>query len=226
MNPALEPDDVAEYLKANPAFFDQYAELLSTIQVANPHGGRAIALSDRQVLALREDNRKLAAKLKEVVDFGEDNMNRSDKLQRLAVALMQARDLAAFLSSLYLHLREDFAIPHVAVRVWKQSDRDGAGRAEFEPVSDALKDYAAGLEHPYCGPSGNVEAAALFGDAASHVRSVGHLALRDGGSGVDRPCIGLLALGSEDLMRFQSDMDTLYQERLAELVSAGLARLL
>ena len=94
MNPALEPDDVAEYLKANPAFFDQYAELLSTIQVANPHGGRAIALSDRQVLALRDDNRKLAAKLKVVIDFGEDNMNRSDKLQRLAVALMQARDLA------------------------------------------------------------------------------------------------------------------------------------
>ena len=226
MNPALDPDDVAEYLKANPAFFDQYAELLSTIQVANPHGGRAIALSDRQVLALREDNRKLAAKLKEVVDFGQDNMDRSEKMQRLSVALLQARDLAAFVSSLYLHLREDFAIPHVAMRIWKETDRDTAGRAEFDPVSDALKDYAAGLEHPYCGASGNVEAAALFGDAASHVRSVGHLALRSGGTGVDRPCVGLLALGSEDLTRFQSDMDTLYQERLAELVSAGLARLL
>lgn len=222
----MNADDVAEYLKANPVFFEQYAELLSTIQVANPHGGRAIALSDRQVLALREENRKLAAKLKEVIDFGEDNMSRSDKMQRLSVALLEARDLAAFLSSLYLHLREDFEIPHVAMRIWKETDRDASARPEFAPVSDALKDYASGLEQPYCGASGNVEAAALFGDAASHVRSVGHLALRAGGAGVDRPCFGILALGSEDVQRFSPDMDTLYQGRLAELVSAGLARLL
>lgn len=221
----MNADDVADYLKANPIFFEQYAELLSTIQVANPHGGRAIALSDRQVLALREENRKLAAKLKEVIDFGEDNMSRSDKMQRLSVALLEARDVAAFLSSLYLHLREDFAIPHVAMRIWKESDR-GSTRPEFEPVSDALKDYASGLERPYCGPSGNVEAAGLFGEAASHVRSVGHLALRSGGATVDRPCFGILALGSEDVLRFYPDMDTLYQARLAELVSAGLARLL
>ncbi len=222
----MNADDVAEYLKANPIFFERYAELLSTIQVANPHGGRAIALSDRQVLALREENRKLAAKLKEVIDFGEDNMARSDKMQRLSVALLEARDVAAFLSSLYLHLREDFAIPHVAMRVWKEIDRDGSARPEFEPVSDALKDYASGLEHPYCGPSGNVEAVALFGDAASHVRSVGLLALRAGGPAVDRPYFGILALGSEEVLRFHPDMDTLYQTRLAELVSAGLARLL
>ena len=34
-------EDVAEYLKTNPGFFEQYADLLAQIYVPHPHGGRA-----------------------------------------------------------------------------------------------------------------------------------------------------------------------------------------
>ena len=36
-------EDVAEYLKSNPAFFEQYAELLAQIFVTHPHGGHAVS---------------------------------------------------------------------------------------------------------------------------------------------------------------------------------------
>ena len=39
---ALFPEDVADYLKNNPGFFEQYADLISQIFLPHPHGGRAI----------------------------------------------------------------------------------------------------------------------------------------------------------------------------------------
>ncbi len=38
--------------------------------------------------------------------------------------------------------------------------------------------------------------------------------------------MGLLAIGSEDVQRFYAGMGTLYLERLGELASAALARVL
>ena len=50
----MNPDDVARFLRSNPKFFDQHPELLETIHVPHPHGGRAIPLTERQTVALRE----------------------------------------------------------------------------------------------------------------------------------------------------------------------------
>ena len=41
-------EDVAQYLKQHPQFFDEYADMLSDIYVPHPHGGRAIPISQRQ----------------------------------------------------------------------------------------------------------------------------------------------------------------------------------
>ncbi|OFZ89694.1 MAG: hypothetical protein A2V78_08315 [Betaproteobacteria bacterium RBG_16_64_18] len=218
----MKAEDVARYLTENPEFFEQYSEMLSQISVSSPHGGRAIALSDRQVLTLREKIRVLEAKLSELIQFGEENDAIGEKMHRLALALLACRDLSALLSALYYNLREDFVVPHVALRVWRGSD--AAQRAEvmpeFRAVSAELIQYAGALAEPYCGPSGNVEAAGWFGEAASHVRSVALMPLRDG------TCFGMLALGSEDAMRYHSKMGTLHLQRLGELAGASLARFL
>jgi hypothetical protein len=218
----MKAEDVARYLAENPDFFDQHSEMLSQISVSNPLGGRAIPLSDRQVLALREKNKVLEAKLSELIQFGEENDAIGDKMHRLALVLLASRELPALLSALYYNLREDFAVPHVALRVWR--GHDAAHRAqtvpEFRAVSGELIQYATGLAQPYCGPSGNAEAAGWFGEAASHIRSVALMPLKD------QECFGMLALGSEDVMRFYPEMGTLYLKRLGELAGASLARLL
>jgi uncharacterized protein len=53
------------------------------------------------------------------------------------------------------------------------------------------------------------------------VGSVVFIALRD-----QEHCFGLLALGSEDSHRFYADMGTLYLERIGDLASAALLRVL
>jgi len=218
----MKAEDVARYLAENPDFFDQYSEMLSRISVSNPHGGGAIPLSDRQVLTLREKNKVLEAKLSELIQFGEENDAIGDKMHRLALVLLASRELPALLSALYYNLREDFAVPHVALRVWRGYDTAHRAQTvpEFRAVSGELIQYATGLAQPYCGPSGNAEAAGWFGEAASHIRSVALMPLKD------QECFGMLALGSEDVMRFYPEMGTLYLKRLGELAGASLARLL
>jgi uncharacterized protein YigA (DUF484 family) len=211
----LKAEDVARYLQENPIFFEEHAELLAQINVPHPHGGQAIPLSDRQVLGLREKTRALEAKLAELIQFGEENDVISERVHRLAVAMLAARTLPTLLHELYFNLREDFAVPHAALRLWR-----GTGEAlEFQPVSDALRQYAAELDAPFCGPNANFEAVSWFGDATPHIRSVAFMPLRE----LDET-FGMLALAAEDLLRFYPEMGTLYLKRIGEMASAALLR--
>jgi len=217
----LKADDVARYLRENPAFFETYADMLGEISIPHPHGGRAIPLSDRQMLALREKSRALESRLTELLQIGEENDAIGEKMHRLSLALFAAPDLQSLLTVLYLHLREDFSVPQAALRIWGAEPARGGGEiAEFRAVGEQLKRYAASLSQPFCGPSSDAESAAWFGDGASHVRSVAHMALRD------KECFGMLALGSEDVLRFYPEMGTLYLKRMGELAGAALLKFL
>ncbi len=117
----MTTDEIARFLRTHPQFFDQHPDLLESIHVPHPYGGRAIPLSERQTVALREKARLLEAKLAEILKYAEENEAIGEKVHRLSVALAGARDFASLAHSLYFHLREDFAVPHVALRVWGRS---------------------------------------------------------------------------------------------------------
>ncbi len=217
----MNAEDVARYLQDNLGFFEDYAELLAQIYIPHRHGGRAIPIAERQILTLREKIKMLEGKLAELIQFGEENDAIGEKMHRLCLALFPAGDVQGMLQALYYNLREDFAVPHAAVRIWRSDAGAAAGGGpEFAPVSDELRQYAAGLEHPFCGASSNAEVASWFDEAASQLRSVACMPLRDG----SKVCFGLLALASEDAMRFYPEMGTLYPKRLGELASVALQR--
>jgi len=217
----MSAEEVVRYLQDNPGFFEDYAELLAQITIPNAHGGRAIPLAGRQILTLREKTKTLERKLAELIQFGEENDAIGEKMHRLYLALIRAGDFQGVLHALYYNLGEDFTVPHAALRVWRAEPPAAAEPGvEFAPVSEAFREYAAALEHPYCGASGNAEVASWFGEAAAQIRSVAHMALRD----PHKACFGMLALASEDPARFYPDMDTLYLQRLGECVSVALDR--
>jgi uncharacterized protein len=210
----MDADDIARYLRTHPQFFDHHPELLESIQVPHPYGGRAIPLAERQTLALRERLKVLEGRLAELLQFGEENDAISEKVHRLAVALTGARDFPALAAALYFHLREDFAVPHVALRVWGKSVP--ADFDEARAVDEAQRLHAAAMAAPQCGPAAGNPFVPWFREAAEHVRSValvplGHTAV-----------FGLLALGSEDAKRFYPEMGTLYLRRIGELCAAGV----
>jgi uncharacterized protein len=212
-----EADDVARYLKDNPAFFDQYAEMLAEIFVPHPHGGRAIPIAERQIVTLREKNRALEEKLRELVQFGQENDTIIDRMHRITLAMLMARDLDILLASLYYNLREDFAVPHVALRLWAEG---GWERPEFDSISEEVRVFTESLTNPYCSAHPMFETTTWFGDAGPALRSFAYVPLRT------EQAFGLLALASEDEQRFYPEMGTLYLKRLGELVSMALARFL
>ena len=210
----MNADDIARYLRTHPQFFDQHPELLETINVPHPYGGRAIPLAERQTVALREKAKLLEGKLAELIQFGEENDAISEKVHRLAVALVGARDFPALTTSLYFHLREDFAVPHVALRVWGKSV--AADFEEARPVDEAQRRHAGTMGAPQCGPAPGNPFVPWFGEAGEHVRSLALVPL--GQTAV----FGLIALGSEDPKRFFPEMGTLYLRRIGELCAAGV----
>jgi uncharacterized protein YigA (DUF484 family) len=211
----MDANEVAQFLKTNPQFFDQHPQLLESIYVPHPHGGRAIPLTERQIVSLREKVRLLEGKLGEFVRFGEDNDAIGEKVHRLSLALLGAQDFAAATHPLYFHLREDFAVPHVALRVWGKSLLDGT--VEGSPVEAALREQAENMGAPLCGPAAGNPFLPWFREAQEHIRSVALVPL-----GQTRTT-GLLALGSEDPQRFFAEMGTLYLRRIGELTAGALA---
>src|SRR3954471_4283373 len=101
MTAEVTPEAVAAFLKEHPEFFEQYADMLADIYIPHPHGGRAIPISERQILTLRERSKQLEAKLREVIQFGEENDAIGEKVHRLTLALLSARDLASVITTIH-----------------------------------------------------------------------------------------------------------------------------
>jgi uncharacterized protein YigA (DUF484 family) len=213
----MTSEAVATYLQEHPEFFEQYAEMLADIYIPHPHGGRAIPISERQILTLRERGKHLEAKLREVLQFGEENDAIGEKVHRLALALLGARDLQTVIGTVHYNLREDFAVPHVALRGW---GTNGAADVEqLNPTNEATREFTGKLATPYCTRNaGDGPCADVFGDMAPHLKSFSYIPLRN------PEAFGLLALASEDGERFYPEMGTVYLKRIGEMVGTALWR--
>ena len=216
----MKSEEIAQYLQDHPQFFEEHAELMSHMVIPHPHGGRTISITERQMLSLRDKNKQLEVKINELLQFGEENDSISEKMHRLGVAMIAAASFQSVLHTLNFHLRDDFSIPHVALRLWNRPD-NADELPEFTEVSAELQAFAETLGQPYCGSTSGFETSSWFGEASKQVRSQALIAMRNGGG-----TIGMIALGSEDAQRFYAGMGTLYLERLGEMASAALARVL
>jgi uncharacterized protein YigA (DUF484 family) len=212
----MTSEEVARYLKDHPEFFEEYADLLGSIYIPHPHGGRAIPLAERQMLTLRERSRVLEGKLRELVQFGEENDSISERLHRITLGLLAARNTGEVLDSLYTALRRDFAIESVAVRLWNCGQ--ASERGEFSEVSAEARVFAESLTAPYFSAQPMFESAAWLPQEQEGSTSLVYLPLR-----CEQP-IGVLLMGSADHDRFAPDKGTLYLNRLADAVSTALRR--
>lgn len=223
----MDATAVVEYLKQNPRFFEDYADVVAEIFVPHPHGGHAIPIAERQMLALRDKSREQERRLAELVQTASDNEAITEKLHRTTLALFAARDLETTIAVLAHSLKEDFAVPRVAMRLWHDAPSPALPELtatspalpELAATSSALHEFAEGLHAPRCGAAVHDEAKAWFGDDGA-MQSYACLPLRT------EVTFGMLALASPDAQRFHPAMGTMYLLRLGELASVAIARYL
>jgi uncharacterized protein len=213
--------DIANYLANTPGFFERQAELLSSIQLTSPHGQRAVSLQERQMEMLRERIKGLERKIVEMLRHGQENLAIADRLQRWTRALFltaQPGELPTVVVDVLCH---EFMIPQAAIRLWG-ADAPFAGAPFAQAVSDDARSFAGSLALPYCGVNAGFEAVSWLADPGS-VQSLAMIPLRNG---PNDGAFGLLVLGSPDPTRYAADMGTEFLQRIGELSSAALSRLL
>lgn len=212
-------EQVTEFLKANPDFFEHNVDLLLNLQLPHPHGGRTVSIGERQLVATREKVKLLEGKLSELIQFGEENDVLSAKVQHLALRLIGCDRLDSLIDTLYLELLDNFSVPHVAVRLWGVAPPAGA-LPEFAAVPQELRQFIASMSAPYCGQHPVYETHLWFGEHAPHLKSYALVPIRRDTT------FGLLLMASESAERFFPEMGTLYLTRIGEVFAACLARYL
>ena len=108
----------------------------------------------------------------------------------------RAPDLETTLAVLYHSLKEDFAVPQVAARLWGKVPEQSY-LPELAATSTEIREYADQLGHPYCGPAAAFESREWFEDGDA-LQSFAFMPLRTAQT------FGLLALGSPDAQRFHA----------------------
>ncbi len=214
--PTLSAEDVAEFLRAHPDFFEHNVDVLLNINVSHPHGGRTVSIPERQLIATREKVKLLEAKLAELLKFGEENDALSQRIHDLMLKLIACDGVDAIVDTLLLELLDNFQVPHVALRLWDVSPTEDT--PEFQPVAPELKQFVEAMKTPYCGSHPVYETHAWFGDHAPHLKSYAIVPLRN------ERTIGLLLMASENASRFYADMGTLFLTRIGEVAAHCLLR--
>ena len=216
----ITEDDIADYLVNTPSFFERHAELLGSVQLASPHGNRAVSLQQRQMDLLRGKIKGLEQKIIEMIRHGQENAAIADKLHRWTRTLMlnpRPVDLPRLLVD---EIRYEFIVPQAAIRVWDVAPAY-AGQPFAKGASADTRSFASSLTLPCCGADTEFEAVEWLDDPAT-TRSLAMIALRR----PDRAsAFGLLVLASPDPTRFAADMGVDFLMQIADIASAALAPL-
>jgi len=216
-------ESVSRFLEQTPDYFLRHPELLAALVVPHPESGRAVSLVERQVRVLRDRNEAMARELRELLQIARDNDQLGERVQRFALAMIDAASVDDTLDTAHDMLRQDFSLEGVAVRI-AGNPRPAHTRAEFVDPGDAVLDrllirLGERNGQPVCGPAQDGETLEpLFGTQAAEIRSLAVIAL------TRRGLRGALVLGSHDAQRFRPEMGTLYLTRLGDLLMAGVAR--
>jgi uncharacterized protein len=214
----MQADDIKNYLKNNPEFFEQNAGFLADIHLPSPHGGGTISLAERQQLAQRDKINALEERFAELVLNAQENDTIANKIHAFNLELHSAKNFDEIEQLISALLPEHFNLSDTCLRLWAEPrDTTTSANLVFSSVGDDAKTWVEALKTPYCGTPPAIVADDWFIDPAASVAIVPlQLAHK----------IGFLALASDDENRFFGEMGTDFLSKIGEILSAALSRYL
>ena len=203
MNPAINPEDVEQFLRENPDFFQNRPALLAALNL--PHGGEgAVSLVERQVAILRERNITSRQKLVELSEIGRENDRLLKAARQTILALLNAVD-RCHAALIWSEQASGTFGAEMGTLIWFDNAPQDEGAAT---VARQLI-QAAGT---FSGPVTAKDMEALFGRGANK-GSVAVSCIRKG-----EEIIGALTVGASDTERYGPKDGTLFLDYIAEVI--------
>jgi uncharacterized protein YigA (DUF484 family) len=219
----LDEESVIDHLQAHPDFFERHPRLVEGLTLSHQAGGDSVSLVERQVSVLRQKNRELEDRLRELVAVARSNDALAQKIHRLANRLLEARTSHAALEILEACLREDFGANQTVIVLFHDSsaiiqEPDTRFLRRMNRNSPALKSFSTFIESgiPRCGRVRDAQKEFLFPGDGALIASVALVPLGP------RCATGMLAIGSRDAERFNPTMSTEFLGRIGDLATAAL----
>ncbi len=234
--PELTEADVAAFLAANPDFFERRDSLL--LQLKLPHGKQgAVSLIEKQLAVLREKYQTASAKLNTLFSFAERNKKTLDKCRKLTLNLIAADSRDQFLEAMEKSFTHDFKCQAYSLILFDDAADDAGTSGQASATAPChflsrVTTRSAGEQisaliqarQPVLGPLRPAEREFLFREHSGQVRSAVVLPVNAGHLGDDHQPIALLAIGSEDIHYFDSDMDTIFLGLVADTLGRLIPR--
>ncbi|MEN4903297.1 DUF484 family protein [Luteimonas sp. TWI1416] len=213
----LGAHEVAAWLRRQPKFLQQFPDLALTLVVPRDDGPAA-SLASYQLEVLRDKNRELSKRLRELYAISQENERLAVRTHQLTLALMRQPDAASTVRALAATLAEDFngdlvrlvlfapvaGLDEDWLQIVARDDR------RLQPFVDCLKDEA-----PLCGRLHPDKQSLLYGPRVDEVHSSALLPIEG---------VGLVAVGSRDPNRFYPGMGTLFLHMMGEAFAAAMKR--
>ncbi len=218
---SIDEEQVAEYLRRHPNFFQDNLWLLPELNLPHAAGG-AVSLIERQVALLRQQSESQRAQLEDLLGIARENDRLNEQLHQLTLQLMACEGLAPLMARVEEGMQSDYDAEHVALHLLPPPrDAALADDPAFAAGAEALQAAFGPLldsGRPFCGRLQAPQSALLFGEEVLVDGSAVVLPLRCGGP------LGLLAVGSDDAQRFSPGGDTTFLVRMGEIIACALQR--
>jgi uncharacterized protein YigA (DUF484 family) len=212
---------VEAYLRQHPEFFNEHLHLLEEMTIPHP-SGNAVSLISKQLEIYRSRHQELESQLTALIEVARENDVSSERMHKLALALLDASTLEKLIYNLEVVLSEYFLTDFAAVRIIKENYGSAYADLFIEPGSKSLDPFIKILSsnRPKCGRPSLAQATALFGDSAFQVKSCVIIPMNF------TELEGILAIGSRDESRFHHSMGHLFLTQMSEIVGTRLISLL
>lgn len=209
---------VLEYLREHSDLLLRFPDLLLDLEV--PHRcGKAVSLVEYQLSVIKDHNRSLKRRLRELIDNARSNQDLVQRLLQLSVSLYECDQVGDVISKVYQALGDDFDVDVATVRLFGTPPDEPVVAAEFIAKDEQVRglfSHVLKAGRPVCGRLQSAQLEFLFGERREEIGSSALLPLGSQGN------LGMLAMGSKDPQRFHPAQSTDFLRHVAELLTSAI----
>ena len=208
----ISSKEIAEYLILNPDFFKQNPEVLNSIEIVH-ESGSAVSLIQKQVELLRSNYNSTTNKLTEILSVAKSNVDIFSLTKTLILSLIETSSVEEMVSLLERSFESDFGTKISRVLFFTETSKN-LPKGRLRRPAEATKILGKILKSSkiYCGEIDKEVATFIF-EKKSKVRESALVPLSCNSLN------GLIALGTDEIGKYDSNKDTIFLDFIAEVVS-------